>query len=380
MNQSSNTRGWREKPAYIELLGYFSKPKQINYVRAFKSFGMALSFTALNPRQINKALDQYIEEGDIVPCSVIETLVATLSGAELRRLARERGLPVSGAKRELVERLYSNEPNFFEEMVSQFEVYICSDAAQKIVEDYWSEKNQRTENIKVECYRRLLDGDVSSAYKMVLEHYLYYPTYGEYFTPMSDHSIAEMGTLIRAAPPVLKSVNEDLLRHLRASACMSMIWGNEFPEAWIPENLDMGGLSTIESVNQLKSCARIRNQINQYQGVQDVLLKLKFHDNDFHSCDLCRHFTDKVFPIDEVPDYPLEGCRSFRGCGLWFESVYIGESAQNLDVILEEDGSEYLNNESDIVERLGILKGLFESELISAQEYEAKKAEIISTL
>lgn len=376
MTQNINTREWRKAPAYIELLGYFSKPQPIKRVRDFKSFGWSFN-RALTPRQINRALDDYVSKGDLIRCSVLETLAAALSGAELRRLARKKGLSTSGSKSEIVERLLVEEHHSFEEMASQLDVFKCSYAALKIVESYQSEKRHQTEAVKVDCFKKLVVGDVRAAYKIVSKHYQYYPTYGENFRELTQNDLAEMDAIIWAKPPSLKEVSDDDLQYLRASACISIMWFDESPEAWLPSNFVLQSDEVLIAVNHLKSCSRLRTQIRRYPSEREVELRIKFQDYDIHSCELCRKMEGQVTLSSKVPDFPLVGCHSSYGCELFFERVFEDGVISNLDIEYDENEPIIHGPEENIVEKLQFLKSLFARDLISEQEYEAKKAEII---
>jgi len=65
-------------------------------------------------------------------------LSSTYNVAALKSFLKERGLPVSGKKESLIQRLISSDPEGMQALVNG--IYECSEVANDLIEKYKSEK------------------------------------------------------------------------------------------------------------------------------------------------------------------------------------------------------------------------------------------------
>jgi hypothetical protein len=73
-----------------------------------------------------------------------------------------------------------------------------------------------------------------------------------------------------------------------------------------------------------------------------------------------------VFPIEEIPELPMESCISESGCKCTVESVY--------------DSEQPAAKREDAFDRLVQLKKMLDSGLITEQEFQEKRSQILAGL
>jgi hypothetical protein len=176
---------------------------------------------------------------------------------------------------------------------------------------------------------------------------------------------------------VLAHIAAEDMKNLKAAACMKSLWYDESPEVWLPWTFSSGLKNNRIAVNYLTTHARIRGEVENYKSYAKQI-KIVFDPGDIDSCELCQSLNRKVFDIDKVPDLPMVGCTSDTGCKCRIEDIFSDDEEENgIRFSIDSDDSEI---EEDPVEKLRQLKQMLDEELITDNEYEKKKEEILSRM
>lgn len=130
------------------------------------------------------------------------------------------------------------------------------------------------------------------------------------------------------------------------------------------------------AINYLKCNAEMRKNLARCEKYTDKV-KLIFSNVDIDSCGLCKKLKNQVFDLKNFPELPLENCTSQTGCKCEIEEVYDEQDkieCENVINVLTDVGN------LELFTKLSHLKKLFDNDLITEEEYQQKKAEILSRL
>jgi len=351
----------------MELLNAFSKPHDVNHILTWQTIRQTLG------ESTEDAIERFVRNGVLVPATLEESLSAVLQVAELKKLLKERNVKQSGSKSELVEKLVEADRNGAEKLFKKHRVMKCSESALTMLNERKSMQTQELEFAQRQSFEFLKNGKPKGAYKSYAEYYKKYSTF-----PYKDgsFSVHELQFILVSSPKVLGTLSQENLKLIRAAAGMSSLWGDQKPEYWLPENFSTPIGDNKRAINYL-----LRNaQFNQHlTGTSKYTKKLKivFENSDVDSCPLCLALNGKVFDVDKVPELPMVGCTSEKGCMCNFED-YFADDETSQEIKFSDDELEKIEDlETNPVRRLRFIKQMLDEGLITQQEYDNKKKEIL---
>jgi hypothetical protein len=173
---------------------------------------------------------------------------------------------------------------------------------------------------------------------------------------------------------------------------MPVLWYGEPPESWLPDNFKTHLANNRTAINYLKCNAEMRADLARC-GEYAQKVKLTFDENDVDSCELCLKLKDRIFDLSEFPELPFENCTSETGCKCRVENA-LDEDEQNgivFRVMMSDDdwAEDEIDNEmedevddktDDAFIKLSQLKKMLDNGLITNEEYQKKKLEILSRM
>jgi len=368
---------WRKSPAHIELLGKFIKPRDVAQVLNWQYLKDSIKE---NPKD---AIERFIREGMLITCELDEILDCAFTASDLKKMAKEEGLKTTGTKAELVERLITANRSKVEKATSRLKIMKCSLQAREFVENFEQSKQQALESAQQKSFELLLGGDAREAYKVFLAYRR------EYIMPELEadtYELEKLNFILTSAPKVLGDINSSDLASLRAATCMPVLWYNEPAENWLPENFVSPVKSNKVAINYLKCNAQIRENLARY-GDYAKQVRVTFDENDIESCALCLKLNEKVFDLKEFPELPLENCTSETGCKCRVDAVFNEEGGETelFKIVISGDSEADENEgkddtEGDAFAKLSQLKKMLDNGLITDEEYQKKKSEILSRM
>jgi len=363
---SSNFK-WEESSTHMELLKVFSKPHDVNHILTWQTIRQSLG------ESIEDAIERFVHNGVLVSATLEESLSVAFQVAELKKLLKERDLKQSGSKSELVEKLISTDRAGVEKLLKKNRVMKCSESALAMLAERELRQKQELEFAQRKSFEFLKNANPKDAYKSYAEYYKKYSTY-----PYKDGSYAvnELQFILVSNPKVLGNLSQEDLKLLRAAAGMGSLWGDQKPEYWLPENFSTPIKDNKRAINYL-----LRNaQFNQYlNGTSKYTKKLKiiFETSDVDSCPLCLRLNGRVFDVDNIPELPMVGCTSEKGCMCNFEDFF-GDNDISYEIkFAEEELEEIEDLETNPVRRLRFVKQMLDEGLITQHEYDEKKKQIL---
>jgi hypothetical protein len=204
--------------------------------------------------------------------------------------------------------------------------------------------------------------------------------------------IERLEFIFNSKPRILLHLGESQLEQLRIATGMSVLWGDKASD-WLPNTFTTSLPSANIAANMLLCNARLNEDKERLRNVSTSLasvseIRLERH-RGLGVCDLCDYVFGKAYKsIDEIPELPMEGCISEKGCDFYLRPKYAFELEDDDDLFeledddnLEEgsdDESEFDTNDS--FEKLKQLKKMLDAGLITQQEYDVKKGQILSEM
>lgn len=372
MNPQSAPSDWKQSPAHIGLLLAFEKPRDIKQVFDWEWPRQELG------EKTEDVIKRFLQEGMLVPASVEEGLNKLFQVDQLKRLLSERGLPSSGRKAELIERLVSHDRQGMGKIVGN-SIVKCSEAALLLIDERKQKVERETavaERLTYQAFQSLNPKEACRIYEAFRRSFIH-STY-----KMSVDSVADLQFILTGHPKILSRLSPENLKALQLATCMKTLWKARTTEKWLPPTFTSPFKNNDIPTNYLVRHAEYQRYLTGLRGFAKQV-KVSFHMGDIESCNLCVALDGQVFDIGAVPELPIPGCTSETGCMLHLD--WIDE-----DEILEDDeeGEEIFSTEltdenialENPVGTLRVLKQMLDEGLITQAEYDEKKKKILSRL
>lgn len=262
------------------------------------------------------------DAGLLHEANLVAKLAASKTLVQLKAIAKREGLKVSGRKSELVARLVEHSSP---EIISEFakaRIWVCSEAAQKIVQEHRENKKIELKQARVESldllrHRRLKQAcDIACEY----EQAQFYPRgIGVNWYDASGSMHQELKLLYAAKPKFHARRFGPLSSELRERAAMSILWGTEafgdiFPKPALPDQATQISLFSRMLVfhgnhlRNLKQCQKL-----EASGLEIKCEILVCEDENTY-CAACLGDSGRVYRLEDVPELPHEYCECALGC------------------------------------------------------------------
>ncbi len=366
---------WKNSNSYIQFLATFQTPHDAQKVMRWSWPTHDLH---IKPTQI---IQQWIQEGILIPATPEEALGKIFQVAQLKTLLKDLNFPASGTKGELIDRLLMFNRPKMEEIISQNQIVKCSEAANAIITTYKEQIQHELDSAKQKSFAALGKSDYKEACRVYTDYQrrVNSPKYEMY-----AYYVDEMKFTLSVSPKVLSTLKPEELKVLKIVACMQILWGVDSTDRWIPEGFKTPYENIQVPINYILANAKIKRSIS-YHKKSSKQVEIHFDSGDIDSCRLCLALDGKVFDIEDMPDLPMQGCTSFTGCKCTISPI--GEDGEFSEFDDELEGEEYVidlsseqNDNKNPVELLRTLKQMLDENLITQAEYDEKKKDLLSRM
>ena len=369
MKHQLPTSNWQESSAHYNLLRTFEKPRDIKQVLDWQWPRDELG------EKPEIAIERFIREGMLVPASIGEGLNKLFQVAQLKKLLAERSLPASGSKADLVERLMAHDRTGMAEIVGTT-IVKCSDVALRLIAEREKETEEKTNLAKRQTFEAFKGNNPKQACK-IYETFRRSTTDSTY--KISTYDVDELQFILTSHPKVLSGLSAENLKALQLAACMKSLWKREVVEKWLPDSFSSPFKDSQVPVNYLIRHAEFQRQLSELRQFSKQV-KVSFDSGDIDSCDLCLALNRKTLDIDDFPELPMPGCTSETGCMCRLEWADDGGEED-----FDEGDEDTVTFSSDLADEnpigtLRVLKQMLDEGLITQEEYNEKKREILSRL
>ena len=365
---------WKNSNSYLQFLATFQIPHDAQKVMRWSWPTHKLH---IKPAPI---IQQWIQEGILIPATPEEALGKIFQVAQLKTLLKENNLPVSGSKSEMIDRLLVFNRPKMDEIISQSQILKCSDATIKIITIYKEQIQHEMDLAKQKSFEALQNDDYKEACRIFTD---YQRRISDSRYEMYTFYVDEIRFALSVSPTVLSTPKPEDLKVLKTVACMQILWGVDSTDRWIPEGFNTLYENIQIPINYILANTKIKRNIS-YHRKSSKQVAIHFDSGDIDSCSLCLALDGKIFNIEDVPDLPIQGCTSFTGCKCTINSTDEDDEFSEFDELEGEENIIDLSleqiNSQNPVEILRTLKQMLDENLITQAEYDEKKKDLLSRM
>ena len=308
---------WRKSDAHLLLLSMFLHAKAADDFA--KADPRADGWNSVLRETPQTAIKRFVDEGLLVTPGLSEHLAYKYKVSELQAMLKQRALPVSGRKDDLISRLIEADPGGMKKAVAGLTVLQCSDRGQEIANQYLAAKKAEQEAAEREVLAMLQKGKYREASLAVssYEARQVFPRGWAFGTDWRKHDptrdVATLKQIFSSKPKPLAQLDQSKLGALRIAAGMMALWGTSEAGAWLPSHFETGlTIDNDAAAQTLLFGSSHQSQLEQWRqsGVVAGVRVLTAKD----SCNECRKLEGKKYRLSEAPELPNAKCTSPKGC------------------------------------------------------------------
>jgi hypothetical protein len=301
---------WRRSPAHLLFLSRFRNPRPLD------DFSKSDTWKAVLGEAPGKAIERFLDEGLLEQASLEGLLDYKHKVSELKSMLEQRGLPVSGRKAELIERLIRADPEGMRKTTRGLNVLRCTEQGQMIAEEYLAQEKKERAKAEEQVLQALRQRKFKEASQIVtaFEARQVFPRGinidWKHYSP--THYVAMLKTMFGGRPKILSSLDDQQMEYLRIAAGMTYLWGTNQADNWLPDNFETGLIMDNDAAaRMIFFYASHQLNVAQYRAAGAKTVEILATDN---SCSACKKLAKRKYKLGEVPELPYEKCTSEMGC------------------------------------------------------------------
>lgn len=275
----------------------------------------------------NQAIKRFVNEGFVALADLENLLAYKHNITELKVMLKQRGLPVSGRKDDMIKRLVTADPAGMKKSTAGLTIYICTPKGRELAEQYLldeKEKRNFVEKQVMEYLQKRMFKEASIAVATYEAEQVSSRGIGiDWKHHDSSRDVDILTTIYNGMPKILKGLANDKFEPLRLGAAMMFLWGKGTAMEWLPPNFETGiRFDTDTAVRMFVFYAINKANLVQYRnyGVAKYIKILTAED----SCEACKKLGNKKYKINEFPELPYEHCIHKMGCRCIDSPVVMG--------------------------------------------------------
>lgn len=302
--------------AHLLLLSKFISTRDSDSLAKDKQWQAVLKET------VPQAVSGFIAAMLIEPVSVQEKLDAKFGLANLKQMLKEKGLPVSGKKIDLIERLISADQTAMAMSVTDLQIFRCSEKGRKLVEDYLAGEKAKRVNTEISVQNAIREGNFRHAVllRATFEAEQVIPVGlgidWKHYDTKRDETILKM--IFSRKPKVLSMLNKEQIEQVRLCAAMGHVMGYSYGKWPLPDDFKTDSpLENIDLVHVLMTNVHFHREMKEFRDIQKAGIQMSVEiltRNDEHVCAICKEASEYTYSLSEVPELPHEKCTNPHGC------------------------------------------------------------------
>lgn len=291
--------------AELALLSQFAKP------RPLKPSGVNGAWEAVLQRSPRATLSWFIKKG-LLEKAPVETQASRFTVKELKQHLKDRGLPVSGAKAELIKRLLSVCPDI-SRLLPNEPLWECTATAMPLVTEF-TNKEESIKTTAMDAAKKALEaGDMLTAASIAAAYdaqRLFSSVHPDMFPPLNPQHVYQKLSLYVAAglkrPAAFRAVAEKLYETALGEAMWSCLgFGRQ-------NRLDQ---ELERAVLNLGCWASSKQELHRYKKLEKegIVSGVEILCGD-ESCAAASAHKGKVYRLCDVPELPSPDCTRLPCC------------------------------------------------------------------
>ena len=264
-----------------------------------------------------KAIRKFIAAGLLQAADLEMSIQSGFSGNQLKSLAKERGLPISGTKKALAQRLASADAGGITKLLSGRQFYICTATGQAAVEEFVSANLRAKQDAETSSLTALQLGKLRDACFIVgrYESRQVFPRglgmdwniYGR------GSELRTLELIFNTCPARFAKLPSEKLTILRAAAGMLHIWGVSDASPWLNDLQLEGELwPAAVAARMVLFLAQHHQRVEEFRAAG--FSKVVVYASDSDQCPECQKHAGKKYRLDKVPNVPFDRCTCPNGC------------------------------------------------------------------
>jgi len=301
--------------ARVALLASFLTPHRLDMR------GTATWSTALG-RSAAEVVGEMVAAGDLELPPLIDHLTASHSGAHLKELAKQHGVPHSGRKAHVASGLVAKVPDAMRAAIASFPMYVCTPTARERAESYRAREAERAAAAIAASLTHVRAGRYQEASLTVSQFEaarVFSRGMGiDWSRHSADQDVEVLQEIFSRAPALLSAVPPATMDECQVGAAMMNLWGVAYDSRWCPDAPPVvgAGMPMDVAVRMVLFGANQRMQLMQLGrlGISASRLRVRVRCvDDIRTCDACRA-ADGPYELDSVPEIPISLCTCEVGC------------------------------------------------------------------
>lgn len=302
---------WRKSKAHLSLLSKFLHPKPAD------DFDESERWKAVLGESPKQVIRRFADEGVLAQANLNAQLDYKFKTTELKAMLKQRSLPVSGRKEDLINKLVQVDPGGMKSAVAGLKILICSERGREIAEQYLSAEKTKRARLEEQVLEYLKQRKFKEASVTVAgyEAEQVFPRGigidWENHNPARDIEMLKL--IFSGKPKILSRLNDDQLAALRLAAGMISLLGTNQGKEWLPPNFETGmAMDNDAAARMLFFYASHKANIASYRqgGVVKEVEILAAQG----SCETCKKMSGRKYRLNEVLELPYEHCIHEMGC------------------------------------------------------------------
>jgi len=299
----------RARPAAeLLLLSHFKSASSADTISRADQWTHALGMSP------SRAIKKLLKEGLLDTAPLERSLQANFNAVQLKALAKEKGLPVSGTKKTLAERLATTSQDIATLLEGQT-FLTCTPSGLSAVEQFETQTAAAKQAAQNASLTALQAGRLREAC-LAVAHYeshqvfsrgigMNWATYGN----GSEFRVLQL--LFSRCPAQIRHYPPDRILMLRIAAGMIHLWGLSNPSPWLlPFQADPWPPEV--AARMLLFYAQHFQRVEELKAAR--MTRAVVMGCDLDQCPECRKQDGKVYRFDKLPDIPFAKCTCPDGC------------------------------------------------------------------
>ena len=146
---------WRKSDAHLLLLSKFLHPKTVDdfaksdsRIEAFGDLAKLDTWKSVLGESPSSAIKRFVDEGMLGQADIGAQLDYKFKATELKAMLKQRGLPVSGRKEDLINRLLQADVENMKRAVAGLKVFLCSERGREMAEQFLLAEKAKRANLE----------------------------------------------------------------------------------------------------------------------------------------------------------------------------------------------------------------------------------------
>jgi hypothetical protein len=315
MQRSPFGTHWRQSSPHLLLLSKFLQPRTV------EDFTNADGWQEVLKESPQQAIKRFISDGALLRADLSEHLSYKFKAAELKNMLKQRGLPISGRKDEMISRLVQADPEGMKKAIEGLNLIQCSEQGSRLAESYLNSEKEKRAKVEQQVMDVVKKRAFQEACRLVagFEAKQVFPRgmnidWKNYDT---SRDVAILNNIFGSLPKQLGNLRPGPVEQFQVAAGMIYLWGISHGKEWAMINKTTGlAFGSDMIIRMLVSYGLYRHEIANYKRIGVKKARI-LTCNDSYVCGACQELASRTYTLSEIPEVPYEKCTCEFGCRCW---------------------------------------------------------------